>query len=69
MPTYYVELTKTVVVPIEAPSMAEAFEDAIFQSENDGFDNAWDCTQPEAKCVLVVEDGVPSSETNDKGEA
>lgn len=40
MKTYYVELTKVIVVPFEADSEEEAIELAI--DDDSGFDGAWD---------------------------
>lgn len=51
--TYYVELTKVIVVPFEADSEEEAVELAI--DDDSGFDGAWDRAEIYG-AVVIAED-------------
>jgi hypothetical protein len=53
MKTYYVELTKIIVVPFDAESEKEAVELAI--NDDSGFDGAWERAEPYSAIVYAEE--------------
>lgn len=54
--TYYVEMRKTIVVPINATSVKEAL--TLAAEDDSGFDGAWDRTEPETAVIGVDDEEV-----------